>query len=74
MMNLKIGDAEGHHHIRHRVGLREHIADLVAGVDIPLGDVVLFQQIFIRFREPLPLRTCSMMRKACWDSTPLSMR
>ena len=40
-MDLEPGDAEGHHHIGHGVGLGEEVGDLLAGADVPLGDAVL---------------------------------
>ena len=40
-MDLEPGDAEGHHHVGHRVGLGEEVADLGQGLDVPVGDVVL---------------------------------
>ena len=40
-MDLEPGDAEGHHHVGHRVGLGEQVADLGQGLDVPLGYVVV---------------------------------
>ncbi|CAN4043737.1 NADP-specific glutamate dehydrogenase, partial [Dysosmobacter welbionis] len=41
LMDLEPGDAEGHHHVGHRVGLGEQVADLGQGVDVPLRHVVV---------------------------------
>ena len=40
-MDLVPGDAEGHHHVGHGVGLGEEIPDLGQGLDVPLGHVVV---------------------------------
>ena len=40
LMDLIPGDAEGHHHVGHGVGLGEEITDLGKGVDVPGGHVV----------------------------------
>ena len=39
-MDLTIGNPPCHHNVRRRMGLREHILDLLAGFDIPLGYVM----------------------------------
>ena len=39
-MDLEPGDAEGHHHIGHGVGLGEQIADLGQGVNVPVGHLM----------------------------------
>ena len=39
IVDLAVGDAQGHHDIGGRVRAREHIFDLEAGVDIPLRDI-----------------------------------
>ena len=36
-MDLEPGDAEGHHHIGHGVGLGEQVGDLFTGADVPVG-------------------------------------
>ena len=40
-MHLEPRDTERHHDIRDRVRLREHILDLLARVDVPLGHMLL---------------------------------
>ena len=40
-VDLVPGDAEGHHHVGHGVGLGEEVTDLRQGVDVPLGHLVL---------------------------------
>ena len=40
-MYLEPGNAERHHDISDRVRLREHILDLLAGIDVPFRNVLL---------------------------------
>ena len=40
LVDLEPGDAEGHHHIGHGVGLGEQVADLGQGVNVPLRHLV----------------------------------
>ena len=40
-VDLKPGDAEGHHHVGHGVGLGEQVGDLFTGANVPLGHPVL---------------------------------
>ena len=44
-MDLEPGDAEGHHHIGHRVGLGEEVADLGQGLDVPIGHIGLMHGV-----------------------------
>ena len=39
IMDLAVGDAQSHHDIGCRMGAGEHIFDLQAGIDIPLGHI-----------------------------------
>ena len=41
LMYLEPGNAERHHDVSHRVRLREHIFDFLAGVDVPFRNVLL---------------------------------
>ena len=50
-MHLEPGDAEGHHHIGHRVGLGEQVGDLLTGADVPVGHPVLLHLLLRPFGE-----------------------
>ena len=42
MVDLAVGDPQGHHDISRRVGPGEHVLDLKAGINIPLGHACRF--------------------------------
>ncbi len=50
--HLAVGNAPGHHHIGDRVGFREHVFDLFAGIDVPLRNAVRQHFRFPLLPEP----------------------
>ena len=50
--HLTVGDTVSHHNVGRRMGLREHVFDLFAGPDIPVGNVM-----FLHLRLPLRFQT-----------------
>ena len=55
MVYLVICDPVGHHHVCHRMSTREHVLDLLAGLYVPVRNIVLPHQIFaVPPSAPLP--------------------
>ena len=54
-MHLEPRDAERHHNVRDRVRLGEHVLDLFARVDVPVGDVLLAHRSLHFFSQALAL-------------------
>ena len=53
IMHLAEGDAVAHHDVGGRVGAREEVFDLLAGLDVPLGDAAR-AQLFYDVRSDAP--------------------
>ena len=47
IIDFKPGDAEGHHDVGYGVGSREEVADFVARIDEPLGNVAFLEFFFV---------------------------
>ena len=54
MGHLGIRDPVGHHNVSHCMSSREHVLDLLTGLDIPLRHIVFPHEIFLFFRQPFP--------------------
>ena len=54
-MNLVPCNTDSHHDIRHSMGLREHVFDLLTRFNIPVRDIVRLHLFFIVRLQPLTL-------------------
>ena len=55
MIDLEPGDSHCHDAIGNGVGLREHVLDLLAGIDVPLRHIVSEHLCLFLFRQALAL-------------------